>query len=413
MKKILVPIFFRANYGRLRPVLKAIANHPELEFQIITGVQAARGYFFANLRHSEPRDWLKAIPWYLKARVLSAESDFVTRKMEADGFSVGAKVPFFLDGGLPATMAKSVGLGIISLTDTLRKLKPDLVLVDGDRFEMMAITIAASFLNIPIAHNEAGDVSGNIDESIRHAITKFAQVHFTNTDESRRRVLQLGEDPRFVFKVGSSSIDVLKEIDLSPEVEKESPGYIDLEKPYLLVIVHPVTTESREDNLNLVETIIKVAEDFKMPTMVIGSNFDARSRGVGRALAEWYETKKPAEVYFVKQLHPDRFYRALANAACTLGNSSSFLREGAYLGTPAVLVGSRQQNRERGQNVIEAPVDFDSIKKCVKDQLSHGRYPSDSRFGQGDSGQKIAEILAKVNPPLQKSFHENDFTSNL
>ena len=151
MKKILVPIFYRANYGRLRPVLKAITNHPELELQTITGVQAARGYFFANLQHSEPRDWLKAIPWYLKARVSRAlDGDFVIRKMKADGFSVGANVPFFLDGGLPATMAKSVGLGIISLTDTLRKLKPDLVFVDGDRFEMMAITISPRFLNIPL-----------------------------------------------------------------------------------------------------------------------------------------------------------------------------------------------------------------------------------------------------------------------
>ena len=388
-------------------MLKAITNHPELELQTITGVQAARGYFFANLQHSEPRDWLKAIPWYLKARVSRAlDGDFVIRKMKADGFSVGANVPFFLDGGLPATMAKSVGLGIISLTDTLRKLKPDLVFVDGDRFEMMAITIAASFLNIPIAHNEAGDVSGTIDESIRHAITKFAQIHFTNTDESRRRVLQLGEDPRFVFKVGSPSIDVLKEIDLSPEIEDGSPEYINLKKPYLLVTTHPVTTESREENLNLVETILKVIEDLKMPALVIGSNPDARSRGVGRTLAEWYENAKPAEVYFSKQLHPDRFYRALANAACALGNSSSFIREGAYLGTPAVLVGSRQQNRERGENVTEAPADFEAIKKSVLSQLAHGRYPSNSRFGQGDAGRKITEILAEVNPPLQKSFHD-------
>lgn len=400
-KKILVPIFYRAHLGRLRSVLHAIERHPQLELQVMSASQAAFGSFFANIIHSEPRSWRFSLPWYIKAIFLGGR-DPLLQKIREEGFSVHSQISLFLDGGTPTVMAKSVGLGIIKIIDEMRRLKPDIVFINADRFEMMALTIAAAYLNIPIAHNEAGDISGTIDESVRHAITKFAHMHFTATETSRKRVIQMGEDPCFVFTVGSPVIDILKKIDQTiPEI----PGF-DIKKPFLLAMLHPVTTQSEEENLRIVNETISVLEKLKMPTILIGGNSDAHSRAVGPSIASWADNSNHSWLFWAKWLHPDRYFRALANAACALGNSSSFIREAAYLGTPAVLVGSRQQGRERGKNVMEIAVDADKIEKAVRDQLAHGRYPQDLIFGDGNAGEKIAEILATINPSIQKKFYE-------
>ena len=407
-RKILVPIFNRAHLGRLRSVLKAVREHPELKLQVITAGPAAFSGFRTNLRHSRPRSWRLALPWYLRAKLLSfsprkiKENDVLTRSVLDAGFSVEACVPFFLDGGVAETMAKSVGLGIVALVDELKRLKPDIVLVNADRFEMMAVAVAASYLNIPVAHNEGGDISGTIDEHVRHAITKLSHIHFAATGESRKRIIQMGENPDTVFTVGSPAIDVIKGLDTS----FGGAGNIDVSKPYLLVLMHPVTTEKEENNILAARNLVAALEDLRIPTIFLGSNIDAGASHFGRVIKEWRLNKKPAHVYFAKHLAPDDFYNALSGAACAVGNSSSFIREGAYFGTPAVILGSRQQGRERGENVIEVGIEAEEIKKAIEKQLSHGRYPSDTRFGDGAAGAKIADILATVKPKIQKSFYE-------
>lgn len=356
-----------------------------------------------NVRHSEPRSWWASLPWYLKARFLRS-SDSLTRKIKGEGFGIRSSVPMFLDGGTPAVMAKSVGVGIIKIIDELQRLEPDLVFINADRFEMMAVAIAAAYLNIPIAHNEAGDVSGTIDESVRHAITKFAHIHFCATEKSQKRVLQMGENPEFVFTVGSPAIDALK--NLEPEFPQKAIPLIDGKKPYLLVMSHPVTTESAVYNQKTLGSIAGALEKLSMPVIWIGGNSDAHSHIVGPGLAEWAEHSRHSWLYTAKWMHPDYYLRVLANAACAVGNSSSFIREGSYLGTPAVLVGSRQQGRDRGKNIIEIEADAEKIEKAVRFQISHGPYASDALFGDGDAGDKIAEILAAQNPPIQKKFYE-------
>lgn len=412
-KKILVPIFYRGHYGRLKPVLDAIKKHPKLELLVMTASQAAYRHFTANLRHSEPKNIREALSWYIRARMLGIgkrlrifgdiEREHVIKKLREDGFSVHAQEYFFFDGGTPAVMAKSVGLGIMNIVDALRRLQPDMVFINADRFEMMAIAVAAAYLNIPIAHNEAGDVSGTIDESVRHAITKFAHMHFTSTDQSRARVIQMGESPDFVFTVGSPAIDAASRVDLHAE---SSVGTVDLLKPYLVVLLHPVTTESTEENDRGLRAVTDALLTLAMPTIIIGGNSDAQSDSVSKGIAEWYEEKKPPSVHFVKHLHPDRFYRVLARAACALGNSSSFIREGAFFGTPAVLIGSRQMRRERGANIIEVETETPAIIRAVRDQIAHGKFTRDTRFGDGKSAERIAEILAAVHPPIQKKFFD-------
>lgn len=415
-RKILVPIFFRGHLGRLRSVLSGIRDDPRLDIQIMAASPQPYGSLFSALRHSEPYRWRAALPWYFKAKFISLASIFhprillqydpLVRHITHEGFPIHSRVPFFLDGGTTATMAKSVGIGIVAIVDELSRLKPDIVLVNGDRFEMMAVVLAAAYLNIQIAHHEGGDVSGTIDESVRHAITKFAHIHLTATERSRARVLQMGEDPQFVFTVGSPAMDALKRIDFSRR-EQTLPG-IDQDLPYLLVLVHPVTTEGDKENRRTAESILEALERLKMPAAIIAGNSDAYSHIVGPLIAEWKDRKKPEYAVVTKLLRPDRYARLLAGAACAIGNSSSFIREGAYLGTPSVLVGSRQRGRECGQNVVEVSADPDTIEQAVREQIAHGRYPSDSMFGDGEAGKKIIEILATAEPPIQKAFYDID-----
>lgn len=414
-KKILVPIFFRGHLARLRSVFRAIERDPRLELQIMVASRAAYGSFFTNLYHSEPRSLARAIRWYMRARLATMGADLgvwgrgysgrdaLERKVIDAGFPVHARLPLFLDGGTSRAMAKSVGIGMTRIVDELRRLQPDVILVNGDRFEMMAATIAAAYLNIRIAHHEGGDVSGTIDESVRHAITKFAQVHLAATECSRARIVQMGEDPRFVFTVGSPTIDALKETDL--ESHEGFPPGIDPAKPYLLAMLHPVTTEGDRANRATVESVLTVLERLQMPTVLVWGNSDAYSRMVGPVVAEWIETRRPPFLYTTKLMHSNVYARLLARAACAVGNSSSFLREGAYLGTPAVIVGNRQQGRERAENAMEVEPDAAQIEAAISAQLTHGKYAGSMLFGDGKAGKQIAEILATVDPPIQKRFH--------
>lgn len=412
-KKILVPIFNRAHYGRLRSVLKAIENHPKLELQIMTAIPAAYNHLWLNFKHSQPLSWAKSLPWYIRARFLSltstfrfdrvAKDDFLIKTIIQDNYQIASRVPLFFDGGLPETMAKSVGLGLTYIVGELKKLKPDLIFINADRFEMMAVALAAAYLNIPIAHNEAGDISGTIDESIRHAITKLAHLHFTSTETSRKRVIQMGENPDLVFTVGSPAIDVIKNLDINPNLTQIKD--FDLKKPYLLVMLHPVATEAPAINEQMASNLVSVIRELNVPTIFLGSNIDAMSDQIGRTIKA-LRADKPKSIFLAKTLPPDDFYRVLANATCAIGNSSSFIREGAYFGIPTVLIGSRQFNRERGVNVLEVGIMPDEIKQAIAKQLKVGRFKSELMFGTGQASQQIADLLATTNPTIQKKFHE-------
>lgn len=410
-RRILVPIFNRAHYGRLRPVLSAVKNHPSLDLKIIVGVPAAYGYFFRNILNSRPQSWVKALPWYVLARLRSflgkslvLRNDFLARNLINDGFEIESYVPIFFDGGKSETMAKTVGLGIERLVEEIKKIKPDVVFVNADRFEMMAAAIAASYLNIPVAHNEGGDVSGTIDESIRHSITKLAHIHFTSTESSRKRVIQMGEDPGKVFAVGSPAIDAVAKIDFKkkPEVFPD----LDIGRPYIMVLAHPITTDLKEENIKMAKNLISAIKELPIPKIVLGSNIDAGSDVLGGIIKNWLEDEKPKNVFFTKHLHPDDFYKYLKSAICVVGNSSSFIREGAFFGTPVVLVGSRQNQRERGRNVKEVGTGSLEIKQAIQEQLIAGRYTPSLIFGDGHTSLKMADILTRVDLDVQKVFYE-------
>ena len=409
-RKILVPIFNRAHYGRLRPVLDAIKNHPKLELQIIVAVPTAYDSFFTTVRHSSPRSWRTSLPFYLIARLLGAtfkskkvlDAGFLAKSLRNDNFQINDYVPMFLDGGDSITMAKSVGIGIVKLVDILKHLKPDVVFVNADRFEMMAVALTASYMNIPIAHNEGGDVSGTIDESIRHAITKLSHIHFTSTEQSKNRVIQMGENPERIFAVGSPAIDTIKNLDLT--INKNIFPKLDVSKPFLLTLLHPIATASAEENSFITSNLISALKDLKIPTVLLGSNMDAGSDEIEKTIRNWIQNENPDYVFFTKHLHPDDFYRYLNASACAVGNSSSFIREGAYFGTPVVLTGSRQNKRERSENILESDESCENIKSAIARQLKTGHFQKSLLFGSCKASGQIAEILSEVNLEVQKSF---------
>jgi len=331
--------------------------------------------------------------------------------MVEDGFPPDAQVHVALEGDSPLTMVKSTGIATSELATVFDLLKPDIVLTVADRYETLATAIAASYMNIHVAHTQGGEVTGSIDESVRHALTKLSHLHFVTTELSRQRVLQMGEDPSRVFLTGCPSIDAIAEIDMSvsPEMFDRYGGVgasLDPRKPFLLVIQHPVTTEY-DLAAEQIRATIKAVSHIAMPTVWLWPNIDAGTDAISHELRRFREIERPSWLRMHRNFAVEDYARLMNACACIVGNSSSALREGAFLGTPAVNIGSRQSNRERGANGIDVPPSVDDIEAAILRQLRNGRYPRDPLFGVGRAGERIADILSavKLESP-QKHFHQ-------
>ena len=380
MRKICVFIGGRANYSSIKSAMRAIKEHPELELQIILGGQA-----------------------------LSDKFGDLEGILEADGFSVDEKVHMLVAGDKPISMVKTAGLGLLGISDALDHLHPDFLIVVGDRYEVMAATIAAAYMNIRVAHTMGGEVTGTIDESIRHAITKFAHVHFPANKEAGDRIIKLGERPEDVFVVGCPRVDHVKELldrDATMPLDMyESFGGVgpefDLRDPFLLVSQHPVTTEYSEAKSQILKTIHACVKT-GLNIMILWPNADAGTEGISTGIRKYREAYPQAKIHAFKNLPADIYTRLMKNTACLVGNSSSGIREGAYIGTPCVNIGSRQNGRERGKNVIDAALDEDVIYNAIEKQIEHGSYKTEPIYGDGHAGIRIADILSKVEVPVQK-----------
>lgn len=378
-RKICVVVGSRANYSSIKSAMRAIAMHRQLELQLVVGASALLDRYGA-----------------------------VVSLIEKDGFRPAARLHMLVEGETPATMAKSTGLGIIELPTIFEQLKPDIVLTVGDRFETMATTLSAAYMNIPIAHTMGGEVSGTIDESIRHAVTKFAHIHFPASEGARQRVIRLGERPDDVYLVGCPRVDLVAEIlcdagaDLNGRLFESGVGErLDIDKPFVLVSQHPVTTEYGEGERQITETLTAVRE-IGLPAIVLWPNADAGSDDIARGIRKWRERKLDRGMHFFKNLPVDTYVRLMQKTACLVGNSSSGIREGAFIGTPVVNIGTRQDMRERGSNVIDAAHDAKAIAAAMRRQIDHGRYPMEAIYGDGKAGQRIADVLASCRVSVQK-----------
>jgi UDP-hydrolysing UDP-N-acetyl-D-glucosamine 2-epimerase len=381
-RKVCVVVNSRANYGRIKSFLRAAMDHPGLELQLIVGASALLYRFGSAI-------------------------DII----RGDGFEPQAIVHSVVDGETPVTMAKSVGLGTIELATHFEALKPHVVLTVADRFETIATAIAESYMNIPVAHTQGGEVTGSIDENVRHAITKLSHIHFPATERAREFLLRMGERPDTIHVTGCPSIDVLVENDLAlpKDIFARNKGVgadLDVSKPYVMVLQHPVTTEYGE-GLAQIEATLKAVDRLGrqgMQVIWLWPNADAGSDDVAKGLRVFRENNDPDYLHLYRNFSPEDYARLLNNAVCMIGNSSSGLREAAYLGTPSVNIGSRQRGRDRGHNVIDAPHNADAIYRAIERQIAHGRYPRSLMFGDGSSGKRIADILATAPLQLEKSL---------
>lgn len=311
-----------------------------------------------------------------------------------------------VEGGNNLTMAKTTGLSIIDLSTYFSKINPDMVVTIGDRYETLATAIASSYMNIKLLHIQGGEVTGSIDESVRHAITKLAHAHFPSTKKARENIIRMGEDKKFVFFTGCPSIDLIKtnkkklaDIKL---LKKGGVGKkFDFRKPYLLVIFHPVTTEFKiidKQILSLADAI----QEIDMNILWLWPNIDAGTDKISKFLRMYREKGKLKNVTFFKNFDNDDYLTILKNCSCAIGNSSSFIREGSFIGVPAINIGSRQNNREKSQNITDLKiVTKKKLKNLIISKIGK-KYKSSKLYGAGDAGIRIAKIIEKINPPVQK-----------
>jgi UDP-hydrolysing UDP-N-acetyl-D-glucosamine 2-epimerase len=382
MRKVCVVIGSRANYSSIKSAMRAVQQHPDLDLRLIVGASAVLDRFGS-----------------------------VVDVIERDGFAPDARVNIIIEGETPVTMAKSTGLGLLELPTLFEMLRPDVVVSVGDRFETMATAVAAAYMNIPVAHTMGGEVTGTIDESIRHAVTKLSHIHFPANQLAADRIIRMGEDPATVHVVGCPRIDLVSEIVAQGRdgldagwLDREGVGgHVDIDAPFLLVNQHPVTTEYGEGELQIVETL-EALDELRMPTVMLWPNVDAGSDDVARGMRKFRENRRPEYIRFYKNFPVETFVRLMMRAACLVGNSSAPIREGAFLGTPAVNIGTRQQGRERGPNVVDVPHQRTAIVTAIREQLAHGPYPSAHIYGDGRAGDRIAEVLATAPLRIQKQI---------
>lgn len=382
-RKICIVVNSRANYGRIKSVLRAVQDHPTLELQLIIGASALL-YRFGNVREI----------------------------IEKDGFIPAATVYTIVEGETPTTMAKSTGMAILELATLFENFKPDIVLTIADRFETIATAIAASYMNIALAHTQGGEITGSIDESVRHAVTKLAHLHFPATKRAADIIMRMGENPDTIHLTGCPSIDVIAGLELSlhNDIFKTYKGVgpdLDPNKPYIVVLQHPVTTEYGQGLQQINETL-EAIKAVGMQTAWLWPNVDAGSDDVSKGIRMFREKYHEINIHVYRNFAVEDYARLINNAACLVGNSSSALREGSFLGVPVVNVGTRQAGRERGPNVIDVGYDSESIINAIKKQIAHGKYERSDIYGKGTAGLKIAEILAETNIRLQKQISYAD-----
>ncbi|MDO8470756.1 MAG: UDP-N-acetylglucosamine 2-epimerase [bacterium] len=376
-RKICVVITGRPSYSRIKSVLQAIQEHPELELLLIVGASALL-YRFGS----------------------------VIDMIRADGFEPKSLVYNIVEGETPSTMAKSTGLGVLELATQFENLKPDIVLTVADRFETMATAVAASYMNIPLAHTQGGEFTGSIDDSVRNAITKLAHLHFPATKQAGEIVVRMGEDPKAVFVTGCPSIDLAADArtKASENLFEKYGGTgqsLDWDKPFLVVLQHPVTTEYGEAYKQTEETL-EAVQRMNMQVAWFWPNVDAGSDAVSKALRTYIAENGTMPIHFYRNFSPEDFVHLHERASCLVGNSSSGIREGSYLGTPVVNIGTRQLHRERGKNVIDVGYDAQAIYEAITRQVAHGRYPSDNLYGDGKAGKRIADILSTCSLDIVK-----------
>jgi UDP-hydrolysing UDP-N-acetyl-D-glucosamine 2-epimerase len=387
-RKISVFTATRAEYGLLYGLMQEIDADPELELQVIvTGAH------------------------------LSPEYDFTCRNIEDDGFKINEKLEMLLSSDTAIGMIKSMGLALIGLAEIFERLRPDLLVLLGDRYETLAAAQAAIMHHIPIAHIAGGEISmGAVDDSIRHAITKMAHFHFVASEIYRKRVIQLGEAPDRVFDVGSTGIDQIKKLGLLSRQDLARALNFDLEPPFFLITYHPPTLESDAEH-EILELLAALDHYPDIHLIITGSNADMGGRRINLLMKD-YAARNPERVYYNTSLGQLKYLSAMQHCQLLIGNSSSAIIEAPFLKKAVVNVGSRQSGRLKAACIIDCKARQSDIRAAIEQALSpefQARLPGvKSWYGDGNSAEKIKSILKNANLKgiLQKKFYDLDFEVN-
>jgi UDP-hydrolysing UDP-N-acetyl-D-glucosamine 2-epimerase len=377
-KKICFVISSRANYGRLKQVLLAIKKDKRAELQII-----------------------------LSASSILARFGDIRKNLKEDGLNFNYHAFVIVEGDEPINMAKSTGLSIIELSTALNNLKPDVVVTTGDRYETLATAISASYMNIVLAHIQGGEITGSIDESVRHAITKLSHIHFAATKKAKNNILRLGENKKYVFNTGCPSIDLLKinkkSINNVKDLTLGVGNKFNFNKPFILVVFHPVTTDYK-NSFKQAKALAEAINGIKFQVIWLWPNIDSGSDQISKCIRQFREQKKLSNVSFYKNFSVEDYNSILREAKCLVGNSSSFIREGSYLGVPCVLLGNRQTGRETARNVLYSNFHKAEILSKIKKQTLKRRYKKSYLYGDGNSSKIIKNYLIKLKPNIQKKL---------
>lgn len=372
-RKVCVVTGTRAEYGLLYWLMKEIQSDDEMELQlVVTGMH------------------------------LSPEFGLTYKQIEEDGFRIDEKVEMLLSSDTAVGVVKSMGLATIGFADAFEKLNPDLLVILGDRFEMLVVAQVALITGIPIAHLHGGELTyGAYDDAIRHSITKMATWHFTSTEEYRRRVIQLGESPNRVWNVGALGIENILKLPLLSKSDVYSQLNLDDSKPLLLITFHP---ETNRDVGGIYPLLTALNAYSNMNLVFTKANADNGGRFINEAIEQF--TAQNEHAYLFDSLGQLRYLSAVKHAEAVVGNSSSGLIEVPYLQTPTVNCGLRQEGRKKPSSVIDAELNVDSIRKGIDMALQFNK-PYELIFGDGNVSQKIIKTLKKIPSYLiQKEFYD-------
>lgn len=376
-KKILFVTERRADYSKLRPVIATIKKSPKFDYYlVVTGSH------------------------------LIKKQGYTINEIKKDGFKIYRKFHMFYENedDSTATMTTAFGRAVINLTKIVRSLKPDIVFSGFDIGANFAAAVVGAHMNIHVAHLEGGEITGTIDESIRHATSKFSHIHFTSNEKATKRLVKMGEQSKHVFTVGNPSLDVIKNMKAFSKNQLEKEFKIDLKKPFLLVVQHTVTTEIKKIDKYFLETI-KAIKELDIQSIIIAGNVDAGSQKIKKIIEN-------SKISYYDHLPFDKYISLLYHASAIIGNSSSGIMEAPFLRIPSINIGTRQEGRGKITSIINVGYDKKKIKKAINKALTNKSFLSKikkqkNQHGDGTASKKIIQILEKIDLekiPIQKKL---------
>lgn len=361
----------RSQYARVKTALTEIDDNPDLNLEILlTGAGVVRKY--GSLRSI----------------------------LESDGLKISRSVQNVVEGGNLASQSKTTGLAMVETTTWLREVDPDVVMITGDRHETMAITLPASYLNVPIVHLEGGEITGSVDDKVRHATTKLSDYHFVSTERASKVIHRLGEERDRIFQTGCPSIDIADTVvrtgdeEYDPQDERGVGANLDVTEDFIVVQYHPVPTEYG-DQYEKTWELIEALDRIDVQKFWFWPNMDGGTDMVSKAMREFRGKRDPDDVHFLINLPPEEYLTLVNNSACMVGNSSVGIRECSHFGKPTVNIGERQRFRERADNVTDVDCEEDAIHDAVVDELGESYAPS-TLYGDSGAGERIGELIAEL-----------------